>query len=283
MNVADAIAQTALLLADHGIPDPRREAASLVSLSTGKDKTFLIAHPEHSLDATELFRLDEFARRRAGREPLQYIRGDQEFFGLDFIVSPEVLIPRPETETLVEKAIEILAPIDSPTFFELGVGSGCISVAILANNPNARAVAVDISTCALALADLNARRLNVGDRLTLVESDLYAGIGACSFNLIVSNPPYISSAEMNTLQPEVREFEPRSALTDGGDGLSIIRRITSDANRFLKPDGKILIEIGSGQSAAISAMFNAEVWQNTVFLPDLQGIPRVVFSRLREG
>ncbi|MEP6847948.1 MAG: peptide chain release factor N(5)-glutamine methyltransferase [Acidobacteriota bacterium] len=283
MNVADAIAKTAVLLADHGIPDPRREAASLVALATRKDKTFLIAHPEHALDAGGLLQLEEFARRRAEREPLQYIRGNQEFFGLDFIVSPEVLIPRPETEILVAKAIEVLAPIESPFFLEIGVGSGCVSVAILVNNPKAKAVAVDISPRALTLADLNARRLNVADRLRLVESDIFAAIGDPEFDMIVSNPPYISSAEMNTLQVEVRDFEPHSALTDGGDGLSIIRRLVSSAPGFLKPGSPILIEIGFGQSVAVSAMFDSEVWRNTVFLPDLQGIPRVVFSRLRDG
>ena len=283
MNVADAIAKTAALLGDHGIADPRREAASLVALAIGRDKTFLIAHSEHTLESRELLQLEEFAHRRAEREPLQYIRGNQEFFGLDFLVSPEVLIPRSETEILVEKAIEVLAPIESPFFLEIGVGSGCVSIAILTNNPRATAVAADISPRALAVADLNARRLNVADRLRLVESDIFAAIEDSRFDVIVSNPPYISSAEMDVLQPEVRDFEPRAALTDGSDGLSIIRRMITRSPEFLKPAGYILIEIGFGQSTAVGAMFDPYVWQNAVFLPDLQGVPRVAYSRLRAG
>lgn len=284
MNIADSLRQIIDLLHNHGIPEPGREAPLLVALAIGKDRTFLIAHPEYELTSSEKTRLDDFAARRADREPFQYISGRQEFFGLEFDVSPDVLIPRPETEILVEKAIEILSQQASPPVFcEVGIGSGCIAVAILRNVESASAIGLDVSEKALETARTNARKHNVANRLSLQISSVYDALESQKFDMIVSNPPYVPVADLESLQSEVRDFEPCVALTDGGDGLSIIRRVVADAPQFLKSDGHLLIEIGFNQSERVAEMFDPRLWHRPGFLPDLQGIPRIVHSRRRNN
>ena len=178
------------------IPDPRRDAATLTSLALGRDRTFLYSHPEYAPTADEIDRIEEFLRRRAGREPLQYIRGKQEFYGLDFEVTPDVLIPRPETEMLVERGIEYLAGLSEPRFVDIGTGTGCIPISILKHVPGARGVAVDISPAAIAVARCNAERNGVADRLILIESDLFSNVPSERFHLIVSNPPYVPAPDI---------------------------------------------------------------------------------------
>ncbi|MGH9821219.1 MAG: peptide chain release factor N(5)-glutamine methyltransferase [Pyrinomonadaceae bacterium] len=276
MNIAEAIRDAAVLLSESGVDGPRREAALLVSLSVGKDRTFLIAHPEYKLTRSEETRLDDLVRRRANREPFQYISGIQEFFGLEFDVSPAVLIPRPETEILVERAIGILSKQGQSQFLEIGVGSGCIAVSTLVNCETTSGTAVDLSSAALDVARGNAARHRVADRLNLSISDVYASIHPGVFDLIVSNPPYVPAADIERLQPEVRDFEPRDSLTDGDNGLSIIQRIIDGAPPFLKPSGELLIEIGYGQSKLVTEMFNKRFWLPPELLLDLQGIERIV-------
>lgn len=279
MNVEAALNSAAGRLREAGIAEPRREAASLLAYVLRKDPVFLIAHPEHELTADKSLLFKSVVNRRAKREPFQYIVGRQEFYGLEFEVRPGVLVPRPETEILVEAAVEILSRMDDPHFFEIGVGSGCIVTSILNAVPRGRAEAVDISNIALAVAAQNASRHNVADRLMLRQADLFENATG-PFDLVVSNPPYIPDADIETLQPEVRDFEPLAALAAGADGLAVIRRIIRDAPSHLRPGGFLLIEIGYGQAKRVEHLFAAESWEKVDFLGDLQGIARTVRARL---
>lgn len=277
-EILKAAAET---LAKGGVDEPGRQAASLLSLALEKDRTFLIAHPEYEPGSGELALFEDILRRRAGREPLQYIRGTQEFYGLEFEVAPGVLIPRPETEILVENAISLLMEKEGPAFCEIGTGSGCIGISILRKVPGASAVGLDISGAALDLTHKNAEKHGVSDRLRLLRSDLFSALAPEKFDLIVSNPPYIPKEEYDRLEPEVRDFEPETALTDGGGGLSIIGRIAGESPAFLKPGGFLLMEIGFGQAEKVTEIFNPRAWQSFEILPDLQSIPRTVKARLK--
>jgi release factor glutamine methyltransferase len=280
VKLSDAQQMAARTLAESGVADPRREANSILAFAISRDLTFLIAHPEYELNEREEFDFLAFVQRRTHREPLQHITGKQEFYGLDFVVSPDVLIPRPETELIVENALMIIRDIDSPRLCEIGTGSGCITVSILNQCKEATAVCADISEAALEVAILNAKNHGVADRITFLQSDVFSKIPIERFDLLVSNPPYIPESDIEHLQPEVGRFEPRSALTDGGDGLSIIRRIVSDAPAYLVPGGYLLMEIGFSQSEQVREMFDASFWEKAGFVPDLQGIPRMLKARL---
>jgi release factor glutamine methyltransferase len=275
-DISEILRQATEILQAGEIAQPRREANSLLAFALQRDKTFLIAHPEYALSVEEETRFREFLRRRAAREPFQYITGRTEFYGLDFEVTPDVLIPRPETELIVENAVEILRGIKNPRFCEIGAGSGCISVSILHETPAARAVALDVSEKALQIARRNAEKHKVSERLELKISDVFGVLSCEQFDLIVSNPPYIPREDFAALQPEVRDFEPRFALTDDSDGLSIIEKIISRAPEFLKPNGFLLLEIGFNQAVKVREMFSPDVWREITILPDLQGIPRTV-------
>jgi release factor glutamine methyltransferase len=268
-------------LRENEIAEPRREANSLLAFALQKDKTFLIAHPEYELTATENSFFDEILTRRANREPFQHITGKQEFFGLDFEVNSDVLIPRPETELIVENAIEILRSLEEPRFCEIGVGSGCISVSILHEVKNAAAIGLDISEKALQMAKRNAEKHAVSDRLQLKKSDVFAVLTDEKFDLVVTNPPYIPSGDISGLQREVRDFEPLNALTDGKDGLSIIENISESSPKFLYSKGFLLMEIGFNQAEKVRQMFSLEIWQSVEILPDLQKIPRTVKAQLK--
>ena len=280
MNISQAKSWAANILNDAGIPEFRRETASLLAFVLQKETALLIAHLEYELTGSEAAAFEKVVKRRASREPFQYITGRQEFYGLEFDVSPSVLIPRPETEILVEAAIGILSEMESPWLFEIGLGSGCISVSILHAVAGASAVGVDISGAALAVAAKNAGKHNVAGRLTLRVADVYDG--SCGkFDMIVSNPPYIPDRHLKSLQDEVGQFEPHEALFGGTDGLSVIRRIVAGSAQFLKPKGYLLVEIGFDQAESVKEMFDPCLWKNVEFLPDLQGIPRIAKARFR--
>ena len=279
-NISETLNNASQILEKNGVAAPRREAKSLLAFALSKDQTFLVAHSEYELSAAENAEFQGFLVRRAAREPFQYITGRQEFYGLEFIVSPDVLIPRPETELLVEAAVEILQNIDNARFCEVGVGSGCISIAILHNTKNASATGADISPTALETARKNAEVHGVAERFDLQISDVFDALPIEKYDLIASNPPYISSAEIKNLQPEVRGFEPKTALTDGADGLSIAAKIIRDAPLRLKSRSFLLLEIGFGQAAAVAELFAAEIWEKIEFIPDWQRIPRIVKARL---
>jgi len=283
MTISEILKSASEVLQLNEISQPRREAASLLAFALLKDKTFLFAYPEYHLTDREEKRFREFLHRRASREPFQYITGKQEFYGLDFAVTKDVLIPRSETELIVENAIRILRSKENSEFCEIGVGSGCISIAILHNVKTARAIGLDISERALVVAKKNAETHQISERLKLEISDVFEVLRDEKFDLIVSNPPYVPSKDVKTLQAEVRSFEPLSSLTDGKDGFSIVEKIVKDALKFLKQDGFLLMEIGFNQSEKVKEMFSPEVWQKVEFLPDLQGIPRMVKAEIMEN
>jgi release factor glutamine methyltransferase len=286
LTIAEALREAATALRVAGLDEPRREAGSLLSHVTGRDRAFLITHADETLTRAERAALGQAVARRAAGEPFQYIAGRQEFYGLEFEVGPDVLIPRPETELLVETALELLKGIEAPLVCDVGTGSGCVAVALLHERADARGVALDVSPAALAFAERNAARHGVGARLQLLVSDCFDALGAgehegVRFDLVASNPPYIAEADVAGLQPEVREYEPRVALTPGGDGLSVVRRLVAEAPRLLKPGGHLLVEIGFGQHEQVAALVDPRVWTLLDIRKDLQGIPRTVALELK--
>ena len=275
-SIADLLREASQALQAAGVPEARREAGSLLSFVIGKDRTFLISHAEDLIDATEWDRFHEAVARRAEGEPLQYITGVQDFYGREFRVTPDVLIPRPETELLVEAALEVIAGVSGPWICDVGTGSGCIAVTLLCERTDARAVAVDVSEAALAIAAGNAGRHGVEERISLKVSDCFQELGATTFDLVVSNPPYVASAALAGLQREVRDHEPRIALSPGADGLRVIRSLLNDASAFLKPQGHLIMEIGFDQGEKVQELIDRNVWQLVEIRPDLQCIPRIV-------
>lgn len=280
-NIATNLRAAFETLAANGINDPQRQASSLVELAIGRDKTFLFAHPEYELTYAEQEKLDIFVGRRVKGEPLQYISGKQEFYGREFIVTPDVLIPRPETEIIVEKAIELIKDKNRPRFVEVGVGSGCISVSILAEVPEAQSIATDVSATAIDIARQNAESHDVDVRLQILNGSVFADITEDNFHLIVSNPPYIPADDIPGLQTEVKDHEPHLALTDNSDGRSIIREIVKRSPHFLASGGVLLMEIGIGQADAVREMFDPAEWSSVEIIPDLQMIPRTILARLK--
>jgi release factor glutamine methyltransferase len=277
ISIAEAILEGAHHLRKAGVPEARREAGSLLAFVLKRDRSFILSHAEDVVDEDQLELFRDFTRERATGKPLQYITGRQEFYGLEFEVTPDVLIPRPETELLVDTALKIAEPTPTGFICDVGTGSGCIAVTLLHLLPAAVAVAVDISPTALEIARRNAARHAVTDRIEFVLSDCFTGIDeGRTFDLIVSNPPYVADAAMQGLQREVRNFEPRMALEGGIDGLSVIRRLITGAQCFLKTGGHLLFEIGFDQHAAIDALIDRNVWKLQDIHQDLQGIPRTV-------
>ena len=293
-SIAEAILQGAHDLRKAGVPEARRESGSLLAHVLGRDRTFILSHADDPISEEQLEKFRRTLEWRARGKPLQYITGHQEFFGLDFEVTADVLIPRPETELLVETALKLVSNLDSaPLICDVGTGSGCIAITLLHelpklhNRPNARAVAIDISEAALAVARRNAARYSLTERISFVVSDCFAaldhrnqGHGGNSrrelFDLIVSNPPYVADGAISDLQREVRDFEPRLALEAGVDGLSIISRLLGEASAFLKIGGHLLFEIGFDQQQAVEQLIDRKVWKLLGIHSDLQGIPRTV-------
>ncbi|HEX9927337.1 MAG TPA: peptide chain release factor N(5)-glutamine methyltransferase [Pyrinomonadaceae bacterium] len=274
MKIADALRRAAEFLKENA--DARRDAALLLGFVLNRARAFLIANDDRDLSDEEIERFFELIERRASGEPIQYITGRQEFFGLEFEVNGNVLIPRPETEILVEAAIEILREKENPYFCDVGTGSGCIPISILANLENAKAVAVDISSGALAVARKNAEKHRVAERIEFYESDVFAVFQNPKFDLIVSNPPYIPNKDLPDLPREVREHEPQAALFGGDVGTEIITQLLTDAPKFLIENSYLMFEIGFAQDEAVRAMVDPNVWKLREILPDLQGILRIV-------
>lgn len=278
-SIAQAVLQGANKLRKAGVPDERREAGSLLMYVLDCDRTYILAHAEDQLTNEQVEKFGESLDARAQGKPLQYITGRQEFFGLEFEVNSDVLIPRPETELLIEAALALVSANEAPLICDVGTGSGCIVVTLLHRLSRARAVALDISTAALAVAERNANRHGVRDRLSLVTSNCFAGLGPAAgpgFDLIVSNPPYVAEGAIAGLQKEVREFEPRAALTAGEDGLSVIRRLLIESRDYLKSGGFLIFEIGFDQHDAVKQLIDQNSWKLLEMYDDLQGIPRTV-------
>jgi release factor glutamine methyltransferase len=238
---------------------------------------------ERKLSQTELDSFRELIRRRGQREPLQHIVGSTSFCGLEMAVNRHVLIPRQETELLAEKGWTFLNSSRSTlthqesTALDLGTGSGCLGIALAIHCPEAQIVATDISADALELATQNAGRHHVLERINFLRGDVFASLDSPKlFDLIISNPPYIPTAEIQTLQIEVREHDPRQALDGGPDGLNFYRRIAAEARPFLKPDGKIMLEFGDGQAEVVRGIFESEKWIVEAILEDYNQRPRML-------
>ena len=283
ISIAEAICEGAQLFQDAGVAQARREADGLLQHVIGRDRTFVLAHPEHQLSQAQLQTFQELLKRRAAGEPLQYLTAHQSFFGLDFEVAPGVLIPRPETELLVELALELIQGTPATRLCDVGTGSGCIVISLLHERTDAHAVAIDISAAAIEMARRNALRHEVENRLTFVQANCFSSLSPAefSFDLIVSNPPYVAEDELAGLQREVRDHEPREALAGGPDGLDVVRRLLNESADFLKPGGHLLIEIGFNQAAAVQSLVEQQDWLAKGIRPDLQGIPRVVVLQKR--
>lgn len=262
--------------------DARRDAETLLLHLLGQNRAWLLAHPEAPLSADQLSAFDRLVARRATGEPLQYIVGHQEFYGLDLDVTPAVLIPRPETELLVEAVLSWARGLPKSTapmrLLDVGTGSGAIALAIAAHLPHAAITATDLSTAALAVAQRNTTRLGYAARLTFLESDLLAALPspAHPFDAIVSNPPYVPQPDAATLQREVRDFEPHAALFAGPDGLDIYRRLIPQAHAALRPGGLLALEFGFGQHPQLATLLHG--WPNLRFRDDLAGIPRIALA-----
>jgi release factor glutamine methyltransferase len=267
-----------------GTESPELTADILIGFAIGRNgnRVFVLGHPEFELDDDARARLDGFAERRAGGEPLQYITGEREFYGRSFHVTPDVLIPRPETEFLVETAVGIIQkqfpfPI---RLADVGAGSGCIAVSVLCEIPSAFCCATDCSLAALGIATQNAHRHGVANRLARVCGDLLEGFaaGEC-FDLILSNPPYVARMDYNALLIEVRGFEPDLALFGGDDGFEIYRRLIPSSHSKLKAGGYLLLELGEGQIAGVTRLAEAVGFSIEMTINDLQGIPRCLVAR----
>ncbi len=276
MTGAAALREATRRLDAAGIEGAAGDARALLAEAMGVARDRLTLHLGEEMSAAAAARFAAMLARRAAREPVARILGRRLFWGREFIVTPEVLDPRPETECLVAAALEGPAPA---RLIDLGTGTGCIAVTLLAEWPGARGVASDLSPGALAVARRNADRHGVAGRLDLVESDWFAAIEG-RFDLIVSNPPYIALAEMAALALEVRGHDPRPALGDGGDGLLAYRALARGARRHLVPGGRVLVEIGWRQGAAVAAIFAAAGLAGIRVLPDLDGRDRVVSAHL---
>jgi len=268
-------------LAEAGVETPRLDAEVMLAHAAGVSRSVIVAGMAIPSGAA-IARFDAMVARRAAREPLAYILGQREFFSLDFAVSSDVLIPRPETETLVALAIEFLAPRTDSLVLDLGTGSGAIGCAIASNVRRSRIIGSDISTAALRVANQNARSLGLEDRVSLVAADCFEAMRRKrKFDLIVSNPPYVRADEIANLMPEVRRFEPRTALTDDADGLSIYRRITAGAEEMLRADGRLMVEIGAEQASDVASIMRAAGFEVIERIRDLACIERVIVAAPR--
>ena len=268
LDAATARIQTA------GHISPGRDAELLLMRVLGCGLASLLTHPERALSPAESAQYESFVTRRLGAEPVQYILGEQEFFGLNFRVTPDVLIPRPETEHLVEALLELVGRDAAAHIVDAGTGSGVIAVALAHALPRSQVTAVDLSQPALAIARQNAERHGVSARIRFLHSDLLAALEGESFDAVVSNPPYI--AENEVLEPQVRDYEPHSALYAGPTGLEVYERLVPEAHGVLKPGGWLLMEIGHGQRGALLHLLKD--WKNVRFADDLQGTPRVAIA-----
>lgn len=262
-------------LTDKGVENARREAEWLLCAATGLDRVGLYLNFDKPLNDDELAACRALVSRRGRREPLQHILGSQEFDGLSFAVSPAVLIPRHDTETLLEQAVG-LAP-DATSILDIGTGSGCIAIALGHRLPHARITAIDLSEDALLVARHNAE-IN-GVLIEFLQGSFFQPVDRRTFDLIVSNPPYITTMDLAVLQPEVRDFEPKLALDGGPDGLAAYRVIVREAPKHLAPGGWLLLEVGSGQAQDVSALLAQSGFAAIMSAPDAGGVERVVGGR----
>lgn len=282
MRLLDLLKSSEKQLREASIESPKVEAEWLLAAVLNTDRTNLYLMYERRLQAGEREKFDKFLGRRLNREPLQYILGVCEFYGFEFVVSPDVLIPRPETELLIEKVVELASNFSSPRIIDLGTGSGCIAVSLAKLIVKARLVATDISTAALEMAQKNARRLGVADRIEIRLADMTqpeAFSSSESFDIVVSNPPYILETERASLQPEIREWEPAAALYVEDDGLKFYRCIIDYCHRHLRDGGWVACEMASQRSPVIAGLFREAGFHHVQIIKDLAGYDRHLIAQ----
>jgi release factor glutamine methyltransferase len=273
--IAHARRTLAMQLRDAGIEAPELDARILIGHALGLDHTTLAASANRPLTDREAEQIDQLAARRIAHEPVARIVGEKEFWGLPFVVSPAVLVPRPETETVVELALLLVDRAQPLRIADLGTGSGAILLALLSEMPKAHGTGIDISTDALDVAQRNAQRLGLSGRANFIACDFGEALDG-AFDLVVSNPPYIASADIAALSPDVREYDPRQALDGGADGLAAYRTIAAVAPRLLVQGGHLVVEIGAGQDASVTELFAARGLAITRARHDLSGIARAL-------
>ena len=280
LQLRTLIAEGESILAEGPHPErARRDAEALLLHLLARERAWLIAHSSDALPAEEAARYSALiARRRAG-EPIQYINGEAEFYGRTFHVEPGVLIPRPETEHLIEKTLELAPAFSAPRIVDVGSGSGAIAVTLAAELAKAKLSSIDISAAALKVAQANAALNHASVRF--LAGDLLAPVAREQFEFVVSNPPYVPTADRDSLSVEVRDYEPALALFAAEDGLSIYRRLIPEAHAVLVAGGWLLMEIGYGQSEAIATLLAGSGFTQIGFTPDLQGIARVAAAQKR--
>ena len=284
MNVREAIREHARVLEKARVDSPRLECELLVAHVLGVPRTALYMDGDLEIPPASNQRLKKWVARRAQRVPLQHLLGTVSFCGLEMQVNRRVLIPRPETELLAEEAIRRLGEFKKPRALDLGTGSGCLAIAIAVANRAARVDALDVSARALAVARENARRHRVASRVRFLQADGRRAIpGRARFHCIVSNPPYIPTCEIASLQPEVRDHDPRLALDGGVDGLDFFHAIAERAPDRLWPGGKLLLEIGGGQVHSVRELLTSKNWRVEKILPDLGAIPRIVVASVNDS
>ena len=285
MTVLEVIQKSADFLAKKGVESPRLQVELLLAHLLKMPRMKLYLNFERPLADVELTALRELVVRRGQREPLQYLTGSTSFCGLEIAVNRHVLIPRPETELLAELGWQFVNQLNTQnstrkTILDFGTGSGCLAIALAAKCPAAQVTALDISPDALAVAQQNAAANKVANRIQFHQGDGFAALPAkMQFDLIVSNPPYIASAEIATLQPEVRDHDPHPALDGGADGLDFYRRFATEAAAFLKPAGKLMMEFGDGQADDLQKIFIAQKWVVEAVQADYSHRARILIVR----
>ena len=277
MQLKAALAAAIEHLTANSVGSPRLNSETLMMFTLGCDRAYLYAHPERELTADEHNRFTGYIAERSTGKPAQYITGHQEFWGLDLLVSPAVLIPRPETEHIIETVLELSAGQHDLKIIDVGTGSGCIAIALASELALAQIEAADISAEALEVARANAARLGFAERISFRQADLLAGFAAQQFDFVVSNPPYVSEAEPEKTQREVREFEPKVAVFGGPTGMEIYQRLVPQAYECLRDGGWLVVEIGFSIEGPVRALL--KTWREVRTINDLQGIPRVVAAR----
>ncbi len=287
MTVLEGIQKSTEFLAKRDVESARLQAELLLAHVLKLPRMKLYLNFERALTDVETNTFRDLVKRRSQREPLQHIIGSTSFCGFEITVNRHVLVPRPETEILAEAGWSFLSTINhqSSTALDFGTGSGCIAIALAAKCPSAKITALDISSEALEVAKRNAARNNVADRIEFHQGDsLQTLVGRVApraplFDLIISNPPYIPAAEIETLEPEVRDYDPRSALDGGADGLDFYRRFAAEARDFLNPNGKIMLEFGDGQGEAVRKIFEAQNWIVEAIREDYTQRQRILIAR----
>lgn len=278
-TVGSILKWTGQYFCEKGVESPRLDAEVLLSHILGKDRLYLYVHFDRPLDEQELTEYRKLVKLRVQRTPVAYIIGHKEFMGLSFAVTPEVLIPRPDTEVLVEAALERLREKDEPSILDIGTGSGAIIISLLANLPRASGLGIDVSAPALAVTGQNAVTHQVGDRLQLLAGDIFGPLSNQRFDAIVSNPPYIPDKDIARLSPEVR-CEPYGALAGGQDGLNFYRRMINEAPGYVNSGGFVALEVGIDQAQAVAALARGGgVFTVEAIIKDYGGIERVLVLR----